>query len=229
MKLNNICSNINHLLFSPHCILCKFSDGGHLGICDACTKALPWHTDYCPQCALPSTHKQLCGDCLTSPPDFDDTQALFRYAFPINAMLQQYKYGQAMYLAETLATLIVEKLNLATRASLLPMPLHPKRLQHRGFNQSLEIARLISQKTGLPIDHQSCQRIKLSPPQASLSLKERVMNMHNAFSCGQNLAGQHMILLDDVMTTGATLNSLAKTLKQAGAAKVSCIVVARTL
>jgi ComF family protein len=217
------------LLFSPHCILCKASDGGRLGICDACTKALPWHADYCPQCALPSIQSQLCGDCLTSPPDFDDTQALFRYAFPINAMLQQYKYGQAMYLAETLATLIVEQLNLDARARLLPMPLHPDRLQVRGFNQSLEIARLISQKTGMNFDYTSCQRVKSSPPQASLSLKERVMNMRNAFSCTQNLAGQHILLLDDVMTTGATLNSLAKTVKQAGAAKVSCIVAARTL
>jgi ComF family protein len=112
---------------------------------------------------------------------------------------------------------------------IIPMPLHPKRLQERGFNQSLEVARIVSEKLNVKLDHSVCERIKLSPPQASLPLKERVKNMKGAFNCNRPLHGQSIIVIDDVMTTGASLNSLAKALKKAGARRVECWVIARTL
>lgn len=109
------------------------------------------------------------------------------------------------------------------------MPMHPKRLTERGFNQSLEIARLISQTLQINLDYHSCQRIKYAPPQASLPLKERIHNIRGVFDCQQRLQGRHIAIVDDVMTTGASLNELAKTLKQVGAAHVECWVIARTL
>jgi predicted amidophosphoribosyltransferase len=109
------------------------------------------------------------------------------------------------------------------------MPLHPRRLQERGFNQAVEIARIVGKKLKLEVDSQSCSRIKLSPPQVSLPLKERVRNMRGAFACNSSLDGLRIALLDDVMTTGASLNELAATVKKAGAVHVECWLVARTL
>ena len=116
---------------------------------------------------------------------------------------------------------------------IIPMPMHPKRLQERGFNQALEIAKLISKLLDIPLDYQSCTRNKLSPPQASLPLKERVKNIRGVFGINdahaKNLKGLKIALIDDVMTTGASLNELAKTVKKAGASHVECWVLARTL
>jgi ComF family protein len=111
---------------------------------------------------------------------------------------------------------------------IIPMPLHPKRLKERGFNQSLEIARLLSRSLNIPSRH-VCERIKFSPPQASLPIKDRVNNMKDAFICNEDLTGQNIILIDDVMTTGASLNALAKAVKAKGASHVECWLIARTL
>lgn len=109
------------------------------------------------------------------------------------------------------------------------MPMHATRLKERGFNQALEIARLISKNMQMKLNYTSCQRTKYTPPQASLPLKERIKNIRGVFKCQQNLQGLNIAVVDDVMTTGASLNELAKTLKQAGASHVECWVIARTL
>ncbi len=139
-----------------------------------------------------------------------------------------------LHLANMFATLLMDKKlahqKLAEKIDLIiPMPMHHSRLKERGFNQALEIARIIAKKAQLQLDYTICQRIKLTPPQASLPLKERIKNILGVFSCQQNLQGLNIALVDDVMTTGASLNELAKTLKQAGAAHVECWVIARTL
>ncbi len=109
------------------------------------------------------------------------------------------------------------------------MPMHATRLKERGFNQALEVARLLSQQLTIKLDHSSCQRTRYTPPQASLPLKERIKNIRGVFECQQQLNGLSIAIVDDVMTTGASLNELARTLKQAGAAHVECWVIARTL
>lgn len=109
------------------------------------------------------------------------------------------------------------------------MPMHATRLKERGFNQALEIARLVSRQLHIPIDYTSCQRTRYTPPQASLPLKERIKNIKGVFECNANLQGLSVAMIDDVMTTGASLNELAKTLKQSGAAHVECWVITRTL
>lgn len=150
----------------------------------------------------------------------------------MDSLLQQYKYKDMLHLAHTLATLFHrQKLSeLANKIDLIvPIPMHQQRLQERGFNQALEIARVIANNTGIKLDYSSCNRTKLTPPQASLPLKERIKNIRGVFTCTQSLQGLNIALVDDVMTTGASLNELAKTLKQAGAAHVECWVIARTL
>jgi len=138
-------------------------------------------------------------------------------------------------LADTFATLFKRKFpafneRLANKIDLIiPMPMHSTRLKERSFNQALEIARLIAKNTHIKCDYTACERNKLTPPQASLPLKERIKNIRGVFNCTQSLQGLNIAIIDDVMTTGASLNELAKTLKQAGAARVECWVVARTL
>lgn len=166
---------------------------------------------------------------MASPPDFDVTKAAFTYAYPISQVLQQYKYNQQLFLAETFAELMLNKLHANNIDLIIPMPLHPNRLEERGFNQSLEIARVIGKRLNIAVNSQAVSRIKLSPPQASLPLKARVKNMKGAFNCNQDLSGMRIALIDDVMTTGASLNALAKAVKTKGAAHVECWLIARTL
>ena len=155
---------------------------------------------------------------------------MFSYDYPVDALLQRYKYQQKLDLAATFAELLAARLSGHVMPDLIiPMPLHPIRLRERGFNQSLEIGKRLAKRLGLQIDAQACLRTRHAPPQASLPLKARVKNMKGAFACQRQLDGLRIALIDDVMTTGASLHELAKTIKAAGAAEVECWVVARTL
>jgi len=230
----NIRLNFKQLcnIFTPiqHCILCADFNGGDIGLCKPCLDDLPWHeTPHCPQCALPS-NGEICGNCLHTSPFFDRTHALLRYEFPISALIQGLKYRQSLHLATTFSHLLFNHLQHQPTVDLIiPMPMHPQRLKERGFNQALEIARILANNLQIPLDYQSCVRTKYTPPQASLPLKDRVKNMRGVFDCSKNLSGLKIAVVDDVMTSGASLNALAQTLKKAGAAEVQCLVVARTL
>jgi len=222
-------------LLKQTCVLCANHEGGKLGLCGACLQDLPWHASpQCPQCGLLSDGL-VCGSCLNASPSFDATHALFTYDYPLDRLLQHYKYKESLHLASTFASLFVDKklskrLNANSKIDrIIPMPMHDTRLKQRGFNQALEISRLISKHMQIKLDYTSCQRTKLTPPQASLPLKERIKNICGVFHCPQNLQGLNIAIMDDVMTTGASLNELAKTLKQAGAVHVECWVIARTL
>ncbi len=231
LQINNWLK-IKQFLLPQDCELCgvALKANSDLGTCEPCLADLPWHQQSCcPQCALPSFNGAVCGDCLQSSPDFDSTIALFSYSFPADRMIQKLKYQSSLQLGELFGKLLARRYFNSPKLLIIPMPLHPQRLNERGFNQSLEIAKVLAKITGYPLDYTSCQRTKFSPPQASLPLKDRIKNMKNAFACNTDLSGQHVLLLDDVMTTGASLNELAKTCKKAGALSVSCAVIARTL
>ena len=227
--------HIFNAILQQACILCASHKGGDHGLCSDCLQSLPWHTAAkCPQCGLLSDG-HICGHCLQSAPCFDATRALFSYEYPLDRLLQHYKYKESLHLADTFASLFIKHLldaapiNQTQTDLIMPMPMHIERLKQRGFNQALEIARLISKHRQIKLDFTSCQRTRLTPPQASLPLKERIKNIRGVFQCDTNLQGLNIALVDDVMTSGASLNELAKTLKQAGAAHVECWVIARTL
>lgn len=222
-------------ILQQSCILCTSHHGGEHGLCSDCQLDLPWHTaSSCRQCGLPSNHP-ICGSCLKSAPAFDATHALFNYAYPLDRLLQHYKYQHSLHLADTFSALFADKLLSKKQGAhpeiemIMPMPMHHERLKQRGFNQAMEIARPLSKSTQIRLDYTTCRRTRLTPPQASLPLKERIKNLRGAFECNHNLQGLRIAVVDDVMTTGASLNELAKTLKQAGAAHVECWVIARTL
>jgi ComF family protein len=216
------------LLFKHNCILCASSTDQEHSLCLNCLDNLPRvPKPCCPKCGLKSLG-ETCGNCLKNNPHYDATHALFSYAYPVDAILQHYKYKNALYLSQTFGQLLSESVVDFDIDTVIPMPLHPIRLKERGFNQSLEVAKIIAKQFNLELDISSCRRIKNTPPQASLALKDRTKNMKDAFDCTANFNGKHITIIDDVMTTGASLNELAKTLKRAGAAKVSCYVLART-
>ncbi|MDD2832676.1 MAG: ComF family protein [Methylotenera sp.] len=220
----------SRLIFKQICTLCANHEGGELSLCPACLADLPWHSaPQCPQCAIP-TDGSICGSCLSATPYFDASYALFAYDYPLDRLLQHYKYQETLHLAHTFATLLSNQVAPKQHIDLIiPMPMHRTRIKERGFNQALEIARLVAKQNNIKLDYTSAIRTKYTPPQASLAFKDRIKNMRGAFNCHGNLQGFSIAIVDDVMTTGASLNELAKTLKQAGASHVECWVIARTL
>ncbi len=228
---------LKQAIFKQNCVLCASPEANNHGICKPCLNDLPWHPNTsCPQCGLASSG-MVCGSCLNSPPDFDATSAVFLYAYPIDAMMLRYKYGSMLNLGDTFGEFLAEKINIENCLKnidlVIPMPMHPQRLKERGFNQALEIAKVLDKRLCKnhkeKLDYKSVERQTLAPPQASLPLKERVKNIKGAFKVDADLSGKRIAIVDDVMTTGASLNELAKTLKKAGAVHVECWVIARTL
>lgn len=218
------------LLPAQPCLLCGAAS--HHGLCcAACDADLPRLTaDHCPVCALPTLAGSVCGHCLKHPPAFDHTVAAFSYKFPVDKLIQALKFRDRLILNNYLAQAVVRC--IAARADcIVAMPLHPVRLRERGFNQSLLLARRISRKLHIPLLHDACERVRNTPPQSTLPWKERDKNMRLAFACKTNsgVRGKHVAIVDDVMTSGASIGELARILKQAGAREVSAWVVARTL
>jgi ComF family protein len=223
-------SEIGHILLPRDCVLCGSESRGQ-AICAGCVSALPWlPADRCPVCAVPSEGSRVCGRCLAEPPAYERTGAALAYRFPVDALVQAFKYGGNLPLGEALSELLIPILAATERPdAIVPMPLHPARLRDRGFNQALELARRLSKALGVPVIGDACARVRDTPPQASLPWKDREKNIRGAFTCQANLEDRHVAIVDDVMTTGHTLNEVAKALKRKGVGRVSCWVVARAL
>jgi ComF family protein len=215
------------------CELCVGVSGTAL-VCGACMRDLPWLPRACPVCALPSGGS-VCGHCLRDPPAFDATIAAFLYAFPIDRLIHSLKYQGRLALAEWCADAILARRELANRGvgsrpdRLIALPLAVLRQRERGYNQALEIARVIGARTGIPLLSRGLSRVRATPPQAALPWTERAKNVRGAFACDIDLSGLAIALVDDVMTTGASLAEAAKVLKASGAVSVENWVVARTL
>ena len=194
--------------------------------CDAALPRLP--AARCRTCGLPLASGAVCGTCLDHPPHYDSVCAPYAYAFPIDALIHAFKYGGTLSIAAVLAASLGSEARVAVDA-LIPMPLAAGRLRERGFNQAQELARLAGRRLGLPVLAQACRKVAETPPQAALPWTERARNVRGAFVCDADLRGLSVAVVDDVMTTGATLDELARNLKRAGAHHVSGWMVARTL
>ncbi len=218
------------IVLPQDCLLCA-ARADTQPVCDACERALPYHdAPACPQCAHATAGSRVCGECLSYPPSFDATIAAFDYRFPVDVLVHQIKYQHNLALVDFVASGLWRKLRGVDKPDrLFAMPLHHTRLQERGFNQSVEIAKSLARHWHLPLQLDGYQRTRDTKEQASLKWKERHANVRGAFACDLELRGQHIAVVDDVMTTGATLNEFAVMLKKSGAEKVSAYVVARTL
>jgi ComF family protein len=225
--LLNTCVRNVHAWAGEDCLLCGAESGPEL-LCPACIGELPALPESCPRCALPSPAAAVCGSCLNRPPHFDATLALWRYEFPCDGLVQALKYRARLALAGFFARSLASR-PLPAVDVILPMPLHPKRIAERGFNQALEIARALARHRGRPIAPRGVLRVKDTLPQTDLPYEERAKNVHGAFLCKLDLSGASVAVLDDVMTTGATLNELARALKRAGATRIENLVIARTV
>ena len=216
------------LFFGGSCFLCR--GGADALLCERCDADLPRvGRELCPRCALASPAGALCGRCLARAPAFDATVAALDYRFPADVLVQALKFRSELALAQLFGALLAQRAAAAERVDLvMPVPLFPRRLRERGFNQALEIARHAVRTTGGRLEASLCERIVDTPPQLDLPIEARAKNVRGAFRCATLLAGKRVAVVDDVMTTGSTLDELAATLKRAGAERVVNWVVART-
>jgi ComF family protein len=221
-------AKIRQTLLPQDCLLCRAASGEQL-LCEACERELPSTASACPRCALAGSSNAECGACIADPPHYDASCAAFVYAYPMDALIQALKYGGQLALAGLFAHKLYQRVGKAAGVDLIvPLPLHPARLAERGFNQAAEIAKGLSRLTGIAMDAQLARRVRNTAPQTALPWRERAANMRQAFVCEQDLSGFSLAVVDDVMTTGATLDEFARTLKRSGAARVENWVVART-
>lgn len=214
------------------CVLCGAEGHGTQDICLPCQQTLPRSLQNCVRCGIPlptSSLEALCGQCLQHPPPFERVLSPFRYESPMDHLVQQLKYSGRLEMARLLGHLMAQWLAPRLDALpdvIIPVPLHPRRLRERGFNQAQEMARPIARQLGLPIDTKTCRRTRFTTPQFGLSAKERAKNVKNAFQI-EGAAARHVALVDDVMTTGQTVRELAKVLRKAGAEEIEVWVCAR--
>ena len=226
----NIGSTLERLLPAQPCVLCGSMSRDGLW-CSDCDADLPYlDTLHCPVCALPTSSGEVCGHCLSNPPLFSHTTAVFGYHFPIDKLIHGMKFGEQLALAHAFAKKLVQRIDKANLPDyVIAMPLHPAKLRERGFNQSQLIAAVLARKLKIRLLTGACQRVRDTPPQSSLKWKERRKNVRNAFRCDIDLSGKRMALVDDVLTTGASLNALAKAVSARGATDLAAWVIARTL
>jgi len=222
------------------CALCGIA--GKEAICPGCRRQFfGKHPHRCTQCARPATSPttSICGECLKKPPAFDATIVAADYVPPVDQLVLALKFGGRLALAPLFAGMLRDALlKNQSQGTDLPMfitavPLGPQRLTERGFNQALEIAKPLSRSLGARLVPQLASRRRDTSAQAMLHPDERHKNIRNAFTVSprhiDDIKGQHIGVVDDVITTGETLNELATTLKRFGAARVTNLVFARTL
>jgi len=226
--LLNKCRHAAGKVFATHCLLCD-EPAPTRGICEACWREFPWLTATCCSiCAHPLATPGVCGRCLAEPPNFDQVIAVMRYGFPVDGLIQACKYGGRLATVNALAAMLNQR-NPGPADLIVPMPLSAQRLRERGFNQALELARVAARSVQAPVDAALCVKTRETSPQTRLPWKERRKNIRGAFVVLGDVTGRHVVVVDDVLTTGATLNELARNLKRAGAASVTGWVIARTV
>lgn len=236
MVYNWLKNNLSRL-FSKHCLLCLSPTNNTHLLCTKCENDLPTNYPSCVLCAIPFSQIQttsntlICGKCQKKPPPFTTSIIPNIYASPIKELISQFKFHNNLSFAPLLANTFIKglkkrKTNLPE--CIIPIPLHKQRLKERGFNQALELARIISKNINVPVDFALCQRTKATPFQSGLSAKQRKQNLKNAFSISDTHNYKHVAIFDDVVTTGTTVNELAKQLKQSGVEIIEVWAIART-
>lgn len=238
-------ARLSQALWPARCLLCREPGAGGRDLCPACAARLPWNRSACFSCAMPlpelagDPHQtpqptmQTCGACLRRRPPLTQTLAACIYAMPLDRLLPRLKFHRDLAAGRLLAQLMEQAFaptvqGWAAPAALVPVPLHRARLRQRGYDQALELARPLARTFGLPLMGDALQRTRGTTAQSRLDATERRRNVHRAFAVRPGVAWPaHVVLVDDVMTTGATLHSAAIALRRAGVARVDAWVCAR--
>lgn len=222
---------IQNWLYPPICLLCGDPGADGMDLCAPCEHALPRNLNACVRCGLPlaAGGGLECGTCQKRPPPFDSAFAPFLYEEPIGHLTRALKFGSRQASARLLGTLFARAIGqpAALPEAILPVPLHAARYRQRGFNQAAEIARVVGADLNLPLDFDTCRRVRATDAQAQLTARERRRNLRNAFVSVPRQGYRHVAIFDDVVTTGTTVGALAKTLKRAGIARVDVWACAR--
>ena len=214
----------------PHCALCADRTADGL-LCAPCMNGLPAMPPCCPACALPGITGTACARCREDPPPFRRVFAAHAYGFPVDRLIGALKYGGQLALAAPLGDMLAAAVERHCRVRpelLLPVPLAAARQRSRGFNQAIEIARVVSRKLGVPMGR-GLVRCVDTAPQAGRTAAQRRQALRGAFGVTMPFHHQRVALVDDVMTTGSTLAEAARCLLAAGVGSVDAFVVARAL
>lgn len=218
-------------LLPNYCLICLDPSRSSLALCRACIQQLPWHTDpCCSRCALPLPSTTLCGECLREPPAFTQVVSPFHYQPPIDRFIHQLKFNQKLIYAHIIGNLLAEHIQQRSDPlpqAILPVPLHTERLRQRGYNQATEICKPLTRRLKLPCDQRYLARTKNTAPQAQLKAHERRVNVKNAFTIQAAIPYSHIAVVDDVMTTGATLRQLCQLIQRNGVQRIEIWCVAR--
>ncbi len=223
------------LLLPGRCLLC--GGGASEYLCRGCRLDLPWLGSHCRQCGLPLAQGQgSCGHCLQHPPPFSRSVAAFTFAQPVDRLILAFKYRRQLAVGRLLSQLLAAHLRQSyARDSwpqlITPVPLHWRRLLPRGFNQAALLARDLGAALQLPVVN-CCRRKRHTTPQQGTGRRRRQRNLKAAFALRRNMAqavsGRHIAIVDDVVTTGATVAEMSMTLVEAGATRIDIWCIART-
>lgn len=231
------------LLWPARCLACGEGAAEAIDLCPDCLAGLPWLGAACPRCALPlpsppghaDAPPEACGACLSQPPPLRRAHAACLYASPLDRLLPRFKFHHDLAAGRLLAQLMAEGCAALPRPDVLvPVPLHPGRLRLRGYDQALELARPLARALDLPLCPGLLRRVRATAPQSRLDGAARRRNLGKAFAVpaaagdGADAMPAHVALVDDVMTTGATLHAAARALRRAGVRRVDAWVAART-
>jgi ComF family protein len=234
-------------LFPSRCLLChktivsQSDNGNHesIEICPECLAKLPYNEVSCRRCAVPLVAEvegeRLCGRCIKKLPAFDYAYSPLHYEDDVIRLMHQFKFREKIAFSRTLGEIMLECWQMKTMKSgnvdtpdcLLPVPLHKSRMRQRGFNQSIELSRVIAKKLNIPIEYDAVSRTRSTSAQTGLNSTQRRKNIKGAFKVVQKIPAKHVLIIDDVMTTGSTVNELARILKKAGVEQVGVLCLAR--
>lgn len=227
-------AGLGRLICPPRCLVCRAPGAGGRDLCAACADALPWNLLACDGCALPlpgasADGSARCGACLRRRSPLAATHAAFVYGFPVDRLLPRLKFHQDLASGRLLAQCMAEAFSVLSRpAVLVPVPLHRSRLRARGYDQALELARPVARALDIELRLDLVERHRATAPQSSLDAARRRRNLRGAFVVAPRpRLPDHVALVDDVMTTGATLHAAARALRRAGVARVDAWVCAR--
>ncbi len=242
MKIRHVVHTLLDFLLPASCSYCRspISDSGIPRFCTACWSDFsPLQGPVCPSCGRPfgspesltDSPEHECLSCRKDPPHFDQALAAGLFEGPLREAIHVYKYRPLRSLGKHLAYWMAKQVRMTVPLDVaIPVPLHKKRLRLRGFNQALMLAHGVSERFAIPLNYDNLVRTRYTRPQVELSGRDRVENVRGAFKLirPSEVCEKRILLIDDVFTTGATMNECAKVLKDAGAESVTVLTLART-
>ena len=233
-KWSEVRTRLQSWVLPPTCIACGGDGSPGLDLCCGCEAELPRNIPACARCGIviagqPAT--LTCGACLKAPPRFDRSVCAYRYEYPIDHLVRALKYGQTLGHARVLGELLVRQIEATSGACLpqcfIPVPLSRQRFRERGYNQAIEIGRFVEQRIRVPMRTDLIARIRHTAEQAGLRRPQRRQNVRGAFAALENRMPAHVAILDDVVTTGSTVNEIARVLRRVGTERIEVWACAR--